>query len=71
VRTLGFFGLDYETLSKRNPRLIYAWRGGKLSATTGHGTAQEPRDARAIESDLKRYRQLTTLAVRNRSRNRY
>jgi crotonobetainyl-CoA:carnitine CoA-transferase CaiB-like acyl-CoA transferase len=22
--TLGFFGLDYQTLSKRNPRLIYA-----------------------------------------------
>jgi hypothetical protein len=44
--------------------LWFAWRGGKLSAATGPGAAaQEARDARAIESDLKRYRQLTTLAV--------
>ena len=28
--TLGFFGLDYETLTKRNPRLIYA-------SITGYG----------------------------------
>src|SRR5882757_8876591 len=28
--TLGFFGLDYATLSKRNPRLIYA-------SITGYG----------------------------------
>jgi hypothetical protein len=46
--------------------LWFAWRGGKLSATTATGrgaTTQEARDARAIEGDLKRYRQLTTLAV--------
>jgi len=42
--TLGFFGLDYETLAKRNPRLIYAsitgygqggpWRGRMAYAPT-------------------------------------
>jgi hypothetical protein len=38
---------------------------------TGPGAAaQEARDARAIESDLKRFRQLLLLRVRDRSRNR-
>lgn len=47
--TLGFFGLDYETLSARNPRLIYAsitgygqggpWRGRMAYAPAVHAEA--------------------------------
>jgi len=46
--TLGFFGLDYETLAARNPRLIYAsisgyarrpWRGRMAYAPAVHAEA--------------------------------
>ena len=53
--TLGFFGLDYETLSKRNPRLIYAsitgygqggpWRSRMAYAPTVQAEAASPRTA--------------------------
>ena len=50
--TLGFFGLDYETLSRRNPRLIYAsitgygqggpWRSRMAYAPTVQAEAAAP-----------------------------
>src|ERR1700730_18531676 len=53
--TLGFFGLDYETLAARNPRLIYAsitgygqggpWQGRMAYAPTVQA-AFSPRDPR-------------------------
>ncbi len=55
--TLGFFGLDYETLAKRNPRLIYAsitgyGQGGAVAqpdgvCTHGAGRSRFHREQRA------------------------
>jgi crotonobetainyl-CoA:carnitine CoA-transferase CaiB-like acyl-CoA transferase len=56
--TLGFFGLDYETLSKRNPRLIYA-------SITGYGQGGPWRSRMAYAPTVQAEAGLTENSIRH------
>lgn len=56
--TLGFFGLDYETLSKRNPRLIYA-------SITGYGQSGPWRSRMAYAPTVQAEAGFTDNSVRH------
>jgi crotonobetainyl-CoA:carnitine CoA-transferase CaiB-like acyl-CoA transferase len=72
--TLGFFGLDYETLSKRNPKLIYAsitgygqsgpWRSRMAYAPTVQAEAASRITACATTATRLRSRALTVCRMR-------
>ena len=56
--TLGFFGLDYQTLSKRNPRLIYA-------SITGYGQSGPWRSRMAYAPTVQAEAGFTENSVRH------